>query len=263
MPNITSNNFGVARMVYDGAGNIVGIKGPSGEIFDPSPKLYDWANIPDPSTVPAFTEIRVNPDSMLSGQYRRDIPIRFVSNEDQTLWKPDGEQVLYSGLGSAAAPILTGSISNNVELTLIANASDVPTLPAGLMYPGMRIKIRTLITRVTGSATALQTFHRINTVNNLSGDIISNHSSAATAGSPAYVESELRVHTLGDRGSTGGTAKAVVNRDAVTALPTVAIGVDINTGFSTTQLVYISLSYKNSSATDTHNFIWFDVRIAP
>lgn len=262
MPNITSNNFGIARMVYDGAGNIVGIKGPSGEILDPSPKLEDWANIPDPSTVPAFTEIRVNPASMLSGKYRIDIPIRFVSNETQDTWKPDGEQVIYAGLGSAAAPILTGSISNNVELTLIANANDVPTLPAGLMYVGMRIKVRTLITRVTGSATALQTFHRIGKTNALTTDLMTNINSAATAGRPSYLESELRVHTLGE----SSVAKGVVNRDAASSLPALtntSIGVDINTTFSTTELVYINLSYKNSSATDTHDFIWFDVRIAP
>ena len=256
MPNITSNNFGVARMVYDGSGNIVGIKGPSGALYDPSPILYDWANIPDPSSVPAFTEIRVNPASLLQGSYRVDRPILFTSNETQDTWKPSMRQKLYGGLGSEASPIVSGVASNGAETQLISSSSNRPLLKAGLMYVGLDIYVRALVKKTGAGANATTVFYRIGYNNTLTDDYFSNLASATTAGREVNADSRISIHTLG----ANTVARGVFSKENALSLPTVDCGVDLVGSLDTTKDNYISISISNAGA-DTHDLVWFDVYI--
>lgn len=248
-----------ARVLRDGSGNIVGIQGPVGEVFDPNPVVINWADLPDPSTVPPFTPVWVNPASMFAGVYRSKIPITFITNDDQSLWLPFGEQIIYGGSGSVSAPLVTGTAAVAGTRIPFLSSGNTPKLPAGLMYLGMRIIVRMHARKTGADANASQMYVTMGRNNDITqSDFLFNSSTGAVAGREADVHTEARITALGEH----TVAKFTTVKSITDTFPTVVGATDQQSKLNTGLDNYVLLGIDATTGA-THDLIYFNVSIAP
>lgn len=248
-----------ARVLRDGGGNIVGIQGPGGEVFDPNPKVLDWADRPQPNEVPPFTPLRFRPSTSLTGVYRTKVPLLMSTNEDQTLWMPMMEQIVYGGSGSVSAPLVTGITTDGINRIPFLTGANAPLLPVGMLYPGLRIVTRMHVKKTGADANASQMFVTLGRNNDITqSDYVFNSSTGAVAGREANVETEARITLLGEH----TVAKFTTVKSITDTFPTSAAATDQQSKLNTNQDNY-NLIGVSGSAGATHDLIYFSVSIIP
>lgn len=222
--------------VTDGSGNLTSlILGDN--ILDVVPKLYTLGAEPFPWDINTETDIYTNPNC-LSGQGATALPIIRVS--DGQVLRPRGEQILYSSIGSYAAPTVTksaGIYSNQ----LFALSPGNLLIPWRLMYLGLGIRVRGVFYKTDSDATATQFRVNIGKSNSAGDDRIWNYTTSAQANSEIPFDVTIRITTLG----VAGTAKFTTHNNAkltTSATTTANSSGDVGTQFDTSLDNYISFA---------------------
>lgn len=206
-------------------------------IIDINPRLHALGTEPLPWYIDSRADIYTDP-ACLSGQGATRLPIIRVSDGD--VLRPKGEQILYSSIGSYAAPAVTKSagIYSNQLFTLSAGNL---LIPWRLMYLGLGIRVRGVFYKTDSDATATQFRVNIGKSNTAGDDRIWNFTTSGAANSEIPFDVTMRITTLG----VAGTAKFTTHNNAkltTSATTTANSSGDVGTQFDTSLDNYISFA---------------------
>lgn len=206
-------------------------------IIDIAPKLHTLGAEPFPWDIDSLTDIYTDP-ACLSGQGATRLPIIRVS--DGEVLRPKGEQILYSSIGSYAAPAVTkaaGIYSNQLFTLSPGNL----LIPKRLMYLKAGIRVRGVFYKTDADATITQFRVNIGKSNSAGDDPIWNTQTSAAANSEVPFDVTLRITALG----VAGTAKFTTHNNAklnTSATKTANSSGDVGTQFDTSLDNYISFA---------------------
>lgn len=250
------NNY--VKTGLNSSGQIRWLESAAGVINVPS--VYPLSEIPYPWMVPVGTKILIDPASCLSGFGATLLPLKFIS--DGVVWRPDGEQVLYSVFGSYAAPANTLGAQNPAAETVFPMGGARPQIPFQLLYKGIGIRIK--FTGMKNDADTAATLFRVRMgTNSATGsDTVAQVQTAAAAASEIPFDVIARVTTLGAYGtakfSTPGTAKLFSS-----ATKAQNLSGDAGTYFSTTENNFVAVTSVPPNTTATAALRDFQISLMP
>lgn len=244
-----TNALGIPRLVNTGGIPDYLVSGD--DIVDIKPKLYALGAEPFPWEVDSITDIYTDP-ACLSGQGATRLPIIRVSDGDAL--RPKGEQILYSSIGSYAAPTVTkaAGVYNNILYSLSPGNL---LIPKRLMYKDLGIRVRGVFYKTDADATATQFRVNIGKNNGSGDDRIWNTQTGAAANSEVPFDVTIRITALGAH----GTAKFTTHNNAKLSTSATTISNssgDVGAQFSTLLDNYISFATTTtvSGATGIINY---------
>jgi hypothetical protein len=203
----------------------------------------------------------------LSGYGKTNVPIKLIADVDpdtpsNSVWRPSGEQILYSKFGSYASPADTLAAQNPAAEAVFSMGGSRPIIPYGLLYLGIGIRIQFKMYKNDADVAATLFRVRMGTNSTTGSDIVAQVQTTAAAGHEVTFDVTVRVTTLGN------TTVAKFTTPYVTKLFTSATKTnngsnDVGTWFSTTANNYVAFTAIPPNITATAALINFQISLVP
>lgn len=227
-------------------------------------KIYPLGGQPYPEDVAVGTSILIDPGSCLSGAGMTACPIRLIN--DGTVWRPDGEQIMYSSFGSYASPVLSVAAQSpaNTEVSFFPVGTR-PLIPHLLFYLGIGVRVNFVAQKDADAAATASTFRcRFGTSTGVTNNsILTQGFTGAAASQEMTFDRTLRITGLGEGGNGKFTTQSAAKLFTPATPTNDNSAGDFSLNFSAAADCYVFLNHAVNNTTSGAYLISFSISLVP